>query len=1170
MKFSQAQQMAVYARNNALLVSAAAGSGKTAVLVERVIQKLLAGGDISRLMIVTFTNAAAAEMRRKIETALEERLSEQPQNEHIAEQLMRLPSAQISTVHAACKIILEQNFEAADIDPGAVIGDEAALDILFEDILEDFTDELFENAREDETLKAFVDFFAGGRSDDKLRGVLKSGYDYLNSQPFPELCDAVPIQNIFDRLPQDCLYRYIHSVLEQAAEQYRFILAQVPAELAESKLGMGLQAETDMVRSALQLLEKRDFDALRRHLTEYRFFTWNTRGKIYEPFAELTQHLKTQRAEAKDALTGLTSDVFYQEEAAHLADARLSAQQISTLLSLAEQLRGRFRTAKKQRGVLSFDDLEHGALRVLIERYNPKTDTFVPTEAALELRQNFDEIIVDEYQDTNQKQDLIFRALSRSEENIFMVGDMKQSIYRFRGACPELFAEKRARSHKAEQTELTEPSYLYLNQNFRSHPDILAFANQVFSQAMSPALGQVCYDDNEALHTGGLYPADSAGYVELDVLIREDDELSNMQAEADFVADKIAALYGTPFYDVKAGAVRSLTYSDMAILCRTATGVADFFEQALARRGIGCLNNNPDKQFLDLWEIKMLRAFLQVLDNPYRDIPLITVMYSDFYGFLPSQLAAVRRAAKNMPFYDAVRRAAETDEKCAAMLSQIEKLRARTAGKRTYEVLEDVFSETYILEKIARTPGGAARVDNMRLLLRYATEYEKNSYKGLFAFLNYLDRAGATGQILPGAGGGGQTDRVSLLSVHKSKGLEWPVCFLVGAGNVRRKNEGQKSPFISDRTLGCAVKMRRDEDFYEYGELGYTLIANSGWDAELSEEMRVLYVALTRPKTHLFITACGDRAAMEKSMEAYDYRGEHAAAFLKKSPSFLKWMLYALKDQQALQPLVSAFERGTAGNGTLPFTCQVQTVGRNTSTAASISAQAPSVDLEAAAALCRQKYAFQTQTELPIKLSVSEVKAMRENDPQALPLIEKRLSRRTPAFISGRPDGNVRGSALHKFMQFADFSLLAAPGGIDREADRLEREAFLSKEEIALVERQKVLHFVQQPIFKDMISADVLEKEKRFFFSLPARELFDVADSAPILLQGVLDCYYEKNGRLYIVDYKTDRLKSEAEFSERYGVQLRLYRRCLRQILGKEADKLYIYSFELDKVIEIS
>ncbi|MBR5782944.1 MAG: helicase-exonuclease AddAB subunit AddA [Clostridia bacterium] len=1178
MQFTKAQQRAIYTEGSSLLVSAAAGSGKTAVLVQRVIEKIMAGADISGLWIMTFSQAAAAEMHLKIEKAIAAQLAADPDNAHLQRQTLLLPSANISTIHSVCKRLIDMNFQVLGLDPSVGIGDEAELEIVFNRTLEELAEQLYERALTEPLIKELVSFFSSGRNDDRLLSVLSNAYKIYEEQPFPKT-EFVTAPDLFDNFVGDNLFVTVDDKLSEVISQYAALLEDpYYLPVTESTLWQSMFKEQDAFMLAQKHWRAREFDKCAEALCGFKFGSWNVSAKLFKQAALDLTAAKINRTYAKDIITSLRSAVFSKSEQRHMRDITVTNRVLTTLFGVIEQLDACYTQAKRDKNVISFADMEQMAVRLLIENYDETADTVTPTPLAGQLGEQIDQIIVDEYQDTNRKQDLIFRALSRNGQNVFMVGDVKQSIYRFRGGCPELFMQKKNSSFPAEESyQITRPSYLYLNQNFRSHPVVLDFANQIFSSVMSSGLGEIDYDVSEQLYPGGLYPEESEGHVEFDVILTdktdEDDETAELTAiekEAAFVAGKIRELHGTPFYDVKVGKERPLCYGDMAILCRVAGGVTGSFETALRRQGINSINNNQDLQFLDVWEIKMLRAFLQVISNPYRDIPLITLMYSDFYCFSAAELAEIRLYDKHVSFYDALCKAACDNVKAAEFLRQVEELRYAAVGRRTDEILQMIFAATHILEKVACYPDGKERVANMQLMLRYAIRYENNSYKGLFSFLHYLDKMSELNKILPGARSADTPEEcVQLLSTHKSKGLEYPVCFVVNLSRSYRDREREK--LVHHSKFGTAAVIREDERFTEYTSLPYELIYEVNRRETLSEEMRILYVALTRPKTHLYLVTSAEEKQIRSLLESVSaYCGCKPSEFLAESPSALRWVLFALRHQKGLAPLYEALE--TAGETTgenCHFTTvvykSVQEGGVVRATKEREELYSP--DLE----LIRKAYPYQVRTTLPVKLSVSEVKGMREKDPEAAELIPEHFGRRRPSFLRNATAGNAVGNAVHKFMQFADFKALAAPDGFEREKERLMQKDFLTSAEIALVPSAQIEGFVRQPLFRDMITADVLEKEKRFFFSLPADRLFaGCGETEPILLQGVLDCFYEKNGQLIIVDYKTDRLSDPKQFVERYGLQLRLYRYALKQIYGKKADKLYIYSFYLGEVIEIS
>lgn len=1171
MQFSRDQLSAIETKGNSLIVSAAAGSGKTAVLVERVIRIIMRGeSSIDRMWIMTFTKAAASEMRQKIEKAILDELEKNPDNEILQRQYALLPRANISTIHSACKRIIENNFHVLGIDPAVKIGDERELSVIFERILEDYVEEWYADAEQDEAGRELIDFLSSGRNDKRLFEVLHTAYDFCVEQ-IGQRVVLPDVQSVFDILPDDMLHQTARRKLEEAISQYERLLTSPDYfEAQGSNLWQKLSAENEQFKRALTAWNNRDFDLTARYINEIKFAAYRP-SKDIKAVAEIAKPL---REYAKELITDLRDEVFAKSAAEHTADAVYMYRMLDKLFEVVRQIDQRFMKEKRHKNMVSFSDLERFAVELLVERYDAQNDRIVPSKAALALQDEIDQIIVDEYQDTNPMQDLIFRALSKNETNIFMVGDVKQSIYKFRSACPELFMKKKnAAAPVGEGYQITEPSYLYLSQNFRSHSDILEFGNQVFVSCMTDSLGQVDYDENEQLHPGGLYPADAVGHIELDVIATDDGEeddsfYNDIEREAYFTAQKIKQIVGTPFYDVKRGQNRPIEYGDIAILSRNAIGVLSVFETALRRNGIFTVNHNTGKNLLSVWEVQMLRAYLQVISNPYRDIPLITLLYSDFYRYSAEELAAVR-ARKAGSFYDAL--LLDESPKSRAVLQEINELRAAAVGLRSDEVLQMIMARTHILEKILSYPDGAARAANMRTFVRLAEGYEQHLFKGIFAFLNHLERLEQGGKIIDCAQNEGGTEQyVTLMSVHKSKGLEFPVCFVVNTETTVGKAPTEY--LLTHRTLGPAIKLHYEGQFAEYAPLSYRLLQEQNYREQLSEQMRTFYVTLTRPKTHLYIVASERRDKLTDMLQSmYDYDGSHPSEFLSAKASYLKWILFALRGQQNSAPLYQALEVPFAGTEqNCNFTAVlIESVQKEQTGTAQQSKQ--QIDYTLAARLATARYSFDEQSRLPIKLSVSEIKGMREKDKEAAVLLPPHFGERAPSFLTGALPPNAIGNAVHKFMQFADFAALAEPNGIAAQREFLAAKQFLSAAELALVDDKPIAAFVAQPLFAEMVASDKLEKEKRFFFELPANEIYPETDErAPILLQGILDCLYEKDGKLCIVDYKTDRLSAPDDFVRRYAMQLRLYRTAVERIKGQKVDKLYLYSFNLDQVIEIS
>lgn len=1208
MEYTLAQKAAIETKGNALFVSAAAGSGKTAVLVERVIQRICDKNhptDIDKMLIVTFTNAAAAELRQRLRQALRKKAQTDPQEPLYKRQLKLIGRAQIGTVHATCKRLVDQYFSLLDVSPGASIGEENEMEILFHSALEEFVEQLYAQRESHPETEELLQFFSSGRTDDALHSALRTAHTFLEGEPFPAIAMEQMLPSVGETLKDCFVGDFLSEYLEKGMNRMiSGVKAQrdmcVMMQTADTAIGAYFEEAMVFFDTMLQTYRtggyQKTYEFLQQHaLPSFPRYS----AKLYRSYLdangfaaemgmsdfEFKEVMDRQRVDWNRHLEffkKLKEKIFTQSEEAHLQDMRILRHHISLLFDAAMKLQEKYTQKKRERNLLSFADLERYALQLLVTfdaQGNP-----IKTKAAQEIGAEFEEIIVDEYQDTNLLQDLIFTALSQNGENLFVVGDVKQSIYSFRGARPDLFTEKL--DHCAEITEptvLESSSKLFLNQNFRSHPKVLSAINALFEQIMSRKVGQVEYNHQQKLYPNTLYASDEASHCEFHVILRPDlqdkeadsefELLKSLEQEAAFVADEIQTLVEKEqIFDAKKGVFRKVEYGDIAIMSRSVQFVTSYFENELARRGIAVNNLNKDDNLLELWEIQMVLSFLKVINNPYQDLPLVTLMYSDFFGFTATELAQIRSAAKQVPFYEAVLAYAKSDAKCQNFIKTLERLRTASVGAHIFEILSRIYSDTGILYKIAYYPDGKVRVANMELLLQYAQEYEKNSYKGLFAFIHHVDRLLERQIRLPAAGGGEEASAVQIMSVHKSKGLEFPICFLVNTGRDMMGKRGRKPLVFTD--VGCGCKIRDSAHFAVYEPLMMVLAKQREMQMELSEEMRLLYVALTRAKVKLYAVAALTSDEVEYTLRLASMLPDDEPVdptLLQENTSLYRWLIFGWRHQKGILPLYQSYglmapevqEEDVLFKLHEPHVVEKTSLGKE-----QITAEKEVV--EQVMQLVRQKYEWEEEMTIPSKMSVSEVKGFREADPTAQPLIVSKVGTKKPKFLSSSADAREMGNAVHKFMQFSDFETLAQAGGVEKEKQRLLAEDFFSQQEMERVDFSIVSRFVANPIFAQLLDADQLVREQRFMFALPAHQLLQgVKSSKEVLLQGVLDCMYCKDGQWTILDYKTDRLKNEEEFLERYELQLALYAVAAEQQWNIKIDRLLIYSFHLNRIIEI-
>ncbi len=1173
MKLTKQQQLAVNLDGNSLLVSAAAGSGKTSVLSKRVIRKLTdenSGSDADKLVILTYTNAAAAEMRARIVSGLREILKENPDNVHIKKQLMLLPAAKICTIHSACLDILRSNFQLCEIDPQFTIAEENKLSLMRTEELEDFVEEIYDLAEQKTEIKEVISFFTRRRRDDTaLINAIDVCSAFLEKQPYEQkfidyacsVCSDKILEFMFDYLEEeisDITLRY--EKLIEKATQY-------------PKLVDFYSNERDFASLISKHITDRNYDLVLSMGKELSFK--NHPPKPKDESADVWNLFKNTRNDLKARLINIFIYYIYTDRQSFEKDRQNELGLMKTLLELCSTFNKRLFEKRRKQRLVSFDDIEKYALKLLIQDISD--GKIQKTVLAKELSENIDEIIVDEFQDCNYTQDLIFTALSKDCKNIFMVGDVKQSIYRFRNAQPEIFLEKQKNSVIIQdECELVLPSRIDLSCNFRSHKNVIDFVNSVFDPLMTKDCGGIDYLDGHRLVSNPNAKKTCLSEVELDFLVTETAEgeplnkLSKTEAEAKFVADKISYLLKNgKIYDVKKGVERPVLPSDIAILMRAPKTDSRAYEKALEKEGIAFINNNPSENCLDTAEVRSVLAYLQVIDNPYDDIPLVTLMYSDFFGFSAKQLAQIRSKNRYCLFYDAVKAYSKKDSKTSAFIEKVEYLRTLALTTDVYGIISAVYESSGIMLKVSSKKNGDSIKANLMLLLEHASNFESSRYRGLFAFINYIIRLTNKNESIPAAKLKKSGNCVNILSIHRSKGLEYPVIFLVGAGDTLRFFGNDDVQL--DQELGVGCHIFDDERHIDFSSPCRSLIERKDDTQQIEEYMRLLYVALTRAVSHLYVTGSFNVSNIEKTVtSAYMADGKPEKYDVYDRPSFMKWILFSqIKNEDAKK--LCAFTGVPTDLCTEQSSVKIKLcdISEMTASEPEKKPEQSSVvyDKEQIKNLINRKYQYEYDVDIPSKLSVSEIKGMKRQDEDKTSL-KKSSGFKKPRFMQGIT-GADRGNATHKFLQFCDFKAIFDKESFENEKSRLLEYEFITKNDADIVDEQKILEFLANDIMKDLEKNSVCEKEQRFLFTLPANEIMDTPSSESVIVQGIIDCLYIKDGKVVIVDYKTDTVKDEKTLIDRYGVQLDMYQKAIKHTRGLDTAHKYIYSFCLGKMIEV-
>ena len=1147
-----------------ILVSAAAGSGKTAVLVERVIRMLTDEEnpvDADRLLIVTFTRLAAAEMRSRINAELSRLVSENPKDSRLSRQLLLMERAHIGTIHSFCSEVLRENTSLLGLMPDPSIADEdEAADLSFA-ALEDTIEKFYSEGSE--TFSQLSETLGGGRTDAGLSEAVLTLFGFISALPHYEewLSEKLALYDSA-RSPKetvwaDILFKRALSVLKFHLSRAKFMASECEKEFCEKYAAM-FRDDVFVLERLIDVCEQKDWNRLGLLFASPGFSKKPT-------VKDADEMLKARVKAVRDEYCGSTGIIQKQLAEEFSATEEEFSEDISSLFEYFKCLSEvtleydrRFKELKREKRLVDYTDLEQFTLSVLTEKN--EHGEFVPSEKAREIGSRFDYILIDECQDINKVQDTIFRTIS-SGSNLFFVGDVKQSIYRFRQAMPELFLEKR-RDWPLLSDEKLFPATIILGKNYRSRKNIAGAVNYIFGQIMSAEAAEIEYDESEMLIPEAVFPESSA--VRNEFLLIESDKDST-KAEAEAVADKIYRMVNSGETVSEKGEIRPMRYSDICILFRAVKGKAEIFLSALRKRGINCRSEN-DKGFLSRPEVAAVIDVLKAVDNPLLDIPLAGAMLSEMFLFSPDELSEIRAESRKLPLYSSVKIAAENgNEKAKNFIKTLDSLRKAAAYEQSDSVIERLYELTAFPQVMRSTPEGELKLSNLRLLIKYASDREKAGSHGLSAFIRFISRLEERESDLKPAGSTGNGGNcVRIMSVHGSKGLEFPVVFLCGTGKLFR-TERTDVPLLHPN-LGFACPARDKETGARYTTVPQLALKHELRRYNLAEEMRILYVALTRPKENLIITCCKKDAA--KYLSSLGQSAENSERLEPYVVSSAKceadWILSALlrhPDAKDFRLLANLGEGSVLPDETRwKFSFVSEAEEEKVLSEENVKIAAANEELyRTLIARENWKYPFASSEKIPAKAGVS---ALTHQE------MHKKL------LFSAKPQGENlsgadRGTALHTFMQFCDFDLAKA----DPKAEilRLAENRFITEKQAAVIDPKKVLAFFESELYERIEKAEKVWRELRFLRGIPAAELgFEGASPEDkITVQGVADCVFEENGKLVIVDYKTDFVEEIEELRERYAAQLYMYRRLLSESLGKEVAETVIWSFRFGKELEV-
>ncbi|MGL5151867.1 MAG: helicase-exonuclease AddAB subunit AddA [Clostridium sp.] len=1232
-KWTKEQQLAIDTRRCNLLVAAAAGSGKTAVLVERIIKIIINEDepiDIDRLLVVTFTNAAASEMRERIADAISKELEKNPNSTILQKQLTLLSRSNITTMHSFCLDVIKNNFHTIDLDPGFRIGDETEGTLIKLEIIDELFDEMYDN--EDSEFLNLVEAYCNSKDDKKLKELVLDIFRFSMSGPWPEkwLNDSAEEFNI--KTLEDLNNTNWVKILKNDAK--------TEVDSCINMLGRGLEIiytsqeltpyienfEDDINQlNALLDVCNDGIIELYNGFNKVDFKRIKTIKKKDITDESIQKTVKDIRDGVKKKIKGIKENIFSMNPNEFLESTQMVYPYMKKLAELVLEFKKRFELKKKEKGILDFNDLEHLCLKILIEE---NEGNIVPSKVALRFREYFDEVLVDEYQDSNNVQETIIDLVSRKNTdrpNVFMVGDVKQSIYRFRQAKPELFLDKYRRYSLTEGNEIK----IQLYKNFRSRLEVITGTNYIFKETMSNEVGELEYTDEEALNLGATYKecnednVEVGGPIEVHIVDKKEEidkseyeedseeDLNSINLEAKIVAKRIKEMM-----DVKSGKVfkvfdrgldgyRHLKYKDIVILLRATKNWSEIFLEELGKEGIPVYADTGSGYF-EAIEIRTIMALLQVIDNPRNDVPMIALLRSPIVGFTAEELVDLRMINKENYFYENLLLIPSNDKlsgdiksKAINIINNINGWRKEALYTPIDELIWKLYMETGYYGFVGAMPNGVLRQANLRILFQRAKQFEKTSFKGLFNFINFINKLRSSAGDMGSAKILGENeDVVRIMSIHKSKGLEFPVTFLSGAGKNFNLMD-LKNTILYHHDLGLGPEYVNLEKRISYSTLAKEAIKKKVKLETLSEEMRILYVAFTRAKEKLIITgAVNDlEKTISKWVSAASIENNRISpSEVMKGKSYLDWIGYSLcqhRDGKVLTDYIG--DNNCIGKDDLS-TWKVKLWSKNEiivdekksdvdkfeNNELFIKNDKKFVDEEIERRL-GFRYKYKDAVNLRSNFSVSDVKKKNQEEIEELEGVKlyKEPILIKPKFMQEEKglSSAEKGTAMHFVMQALDLNNISSVGDIITQLKDMVDQDLITEKEYNSVRATKIRKFFDSKLGQIMIQSHKQGKkiynEIPFYTEIRAKEVIkDISEEVEdekVRLQGIIDCFFETEDGYILLDYKTDYVESnnEDEFKKKYEIQIKYYEEAIFRMTGKRVKESYLYSFYLDKEIKL-
>ena len=1188
MQFTPEQQKVIDLREKNILVSAAAGSGKTAVLVERILGLILDEKnpvDIDRLLIVTFTNAAAGEMRERIGAAIEERLRKEPESLHLQRQATLLHHAQITTIDSFCLFVIKNNFNEIGLDPGFRVADSGEVELLKQDIIKELFEELLDGEETREGFKELLDNLAFRGKEKVLEETILKIHNFSQSFPWPEewLQDRYEDYRVAGSLEDTAWGRLWMEELKRQLEELKGRL-QMLMQICRQPDGpyyymSALEADMEI----LDFLTAKSWEEQIEYAGNLTFARLATK-KDTAVLPQKKEYVKGVRDDIKKEVGALVKKYYAFSKETILRQMEETARIEKTLIDTVLLFGKRFEARKREKNLLDFHDMEHLALNILIER---KTDPesgrkfWEPTKVAKDYSSYFKEIMIDEYQDSNLVQEYLLQSISGENVgcyNRFMVGDLKQSIYKFRLARPEIFLEK-YHSYSGEDSALQQR--VDLHKNFRSRRQVIDSVNHVFYRIMGEELGKIEYTEKEALYTGASYPEGADDY-RTELLLLECEEENVKRAEAAMVAARIHQMVGKfQVKDKETEELRPAKYSDIVVLLRSNAGWDEEFYGVFMEEDIpACVTGKTG--YFSAKEVQILLSFLKVIDNPSQDIPLYGTMKSLLGRFSDEEIVRIKGMDKEN-LYENLKAMTEGElgNKAKVFLDTLERYRNLVYIMPIHKLLRLYLKETGYLHYFAGMAGGEQRLANVKMLLEKAENYEKTSYFGLFHFIRYMEQlqkydidTAETGNVDE------SRDAVRIMSIHKSKGLEFPICIVAGLSK-KMNQQDIHAGLICDMDLGIGMEYRNAKTRVRNTDMRKNVLAEKMRIDNLGEELRILYVAMTRAKEKLIMTGVvknyEERMLSYKGLSTGDSE-KVPYGILSHSTSLMDFILpVTVGNTDCIQTKLWNPWNDTKEKEARKVFKQMNRLEVEERLQAPLLAEEAEIG-----EVLRKNFMFEYKHQdlqgLYVKTSVSELKmrAMEESDFVAFQMFEeKEPETYIPKFIEEKSEvsGATRGNAYHRVMELMDFAHCEDVGYVFENMEALVKEKRLEETYLKLIRRDKLEHFLQSNLAKRMKMADragKLFREQPFVLGIAANRVEkSFPEEEKVLIQGIIDAYFEEDGQIVLVDYKTDAIKTPEELISRYETQVEYYKEALEKLTGKKVSESILYSFALNKAVTV-